>query len=96
MRIFGDSGKLEDGIHFSSFEANLPHLAYIVESEQISRALDLASSFTKYIERKTALFENIHFDDGQAYIKTNIGSFNAPLVIAADGANSLDSPTITH
>ena len=45
MRIYGDSGEVADGIHFSAFEANLP--------------------------------------------KTNVGIFKAPLVIAADGANSL-------
>jgi len=89
MRIYGDSGELADGIHFSAFEANLPKLAYIIESQQIEEALDLATTFSKFITRHEANFESISIDEGQAIVKTNIGNFKAPLVIAADGANSL-------
>lgn len=89
MRIYGDSGELADGIHFSAFEANLPKLAYIIESQQIEEALDLATTFSKFITRHEASFESISIDEGQAIVKTNIGNFKAPLVIAADGANSL-------
>ena len=89
MRIYGDSGEMADGIHFSAFEANLPKLAYIIESQQIEEALDLATTFTKFITRLEASFESISIDEGQAIVKTNIGNFKAPLVIAADGANSL-------
>ncbi len=89
MRIYGDSGQTEDGIHFSAFEANLPKLAYIVESQQIEDALDLATTFSKFIVRLEASFESISMDEEQATVKTNLGIFNAPLVIAADGANSL-------
>jgi ubiquinone biosynthesis UbiH/UbiF/VisC/COQ6 family hydroxylase len=89
MRIYGDSGQTEDGIHFSAFEANLPKLAYIVESQQIEDALDLATTFSKFIVRLEASFESITTDEEQAIVKTNLGIFKAPLVIAADGANSL-------
>jgi 2-polyprenylphenol 6-hydroxylase len=89
MRIYGDSGQTEDGIHFSAFEANLPKLAYIVESQQIEDALDLATTFSKFIVRLEASFESISMDEEQATVKTNHGTFKAPLVIAADGANSL-------
>jgi len=89
MRIYGDSGQTEDGIHFSAFEANLPKLAYIVESQQIEDALDLATTFSKFIVRLEASFESITTDEEQATVKTNLGIFKAPLVIAADGANSL-------
>ncbi len=89
MRIYGDSGEIADGIHFSAFEANLPKLAHIVESQQIEEALDLATTFSKFITRLEANFESISMGEGEAIVKTNVGIFKAPLVIAADGANSL-------
>jgi len=89
MRIYGDSGEIADGIHFSAFEANLPKLAHIVESQQIEEALDLATTFSKFITRLEANFESISMGEGEAIVKTNVGIFKATLVIAADGANSL-------
>lgn len=89
MRIYGDSGQVDDGIHFSAFEANLPKLACIMESQQIENALDLATSFSKFIVRQEANFESISIEGDQAIVNTSAGIFRAPLVLAADGANSM-------
>jgi 2-octaprenylphenol hydroxylase len=89
MRIFGDSGKNHDFIHFSAFQGTVPQLAWIVESGQIEAAIDLACKFQSGIQRITACvqaFESsadgltVHTEDGQI--------FHAQLLIAADGANS--------
>ena len=89
MRIYGDSGQVDDGLHFSAFEANLPQLACIMESQQIENALDLATTFSKFIVRQEATFESISMNEEVAIVKTSAGTFSAPLVLAADGANSI-------
>lgn len=89
MRVFGDSGQPEDGLHFSAFGASVPQLAWIVESNQIERALDLACQFQVGIERHATRVTQLESTEQDVILRTENGKeLRAPLLIAADGANS--------
>lgn len=89
MRVFGDSGNKEDHIHFSAFQGTVPQLAWIVESGQIEAAIDLACQFQSGIQRITARVKDFHLSSEGVTVETQEGKiFKAPLMIAADGANS--------
>jgi ubiquinone biosynthesis UbiH/UbiF/VisC/COQ6 family hydroxylase len=89
MRVFGDSGNQDDHIHFSAFQGTVPQLAWIVESGQIEAALDLACKFQSGIQRITAHVKDFHTSAEGVTVETQEGqSFQAQLMIAADGANS--------
>ena len=89
MRIYGDRGEKNDQLHLSAFEAGIPQLAWIGESNLIEHTLDQASRFQNKLERITDVIEKIDVDanGGTLHLK-NGGAIRAQLIIAADGANS--------
>jgi ubiquinone biosynthesis UbiH/UbiF/VisC/COQ6 family hydroxylase len=89
MRIYGDRGEKNDQLHLSAFEAGVPQLAWIGESNLIEHTLDQASRFQNKLERITDVIEKIGVDanGGTLHLK-NGGAIRAQLIIAADGANS--------
>jgi len=89
MRIYGDRGEKDDQLHFSAFEAGVPQLAWIGESNVIEHMLDQASRFQNKLERITDVVDKIEVDTaGTTLHLKNGGALRAQLVIAADGANS--------
>jgi ubiquinone biosynthesis UbiH/UbiF/VisC/COQ6 family hydroxylase len=89
MRIYGDRGEKHDQLHLSAFEAGVPQLAWIGESNLIEHILDQASRFQNKLERITDVIDQIEVDanGGTLHLK-NGGAIRAQLIIAADGANS--------
>ncbi len=89
MRIYGDRGEKNDQLHLSAFEAGVPQLAWIGESNLIEHTLDQASRFQNKLECITDVIEKIEVDanGGTLHLK-NGGAIRAQLIIAADGANS--------
>ena len=89
MRIYGDRGEKNDQLHLSAFEAGVPQLAWIGESNLIEHTLDQASRFQNKLERITDVIDKIEVDiDGSTLHLKNGSALRAQLVIAADGANS--------
>ena len=89
MRVFGDSGNQEDLIHFSAFQGTVPQLAWIAESREIEKALDLATRFQTGIQRIPEGSAGFTTNADEVTITTNSGQqYSAKLLIAADGANS--------
>ncbi|MEI7531806.1 MAG: FAD-dependent monooxygenase [Betaproteobacteria bacterium] len=88
MRIFGDRGHPSDFLHFSAFQGTVPELAWIIEAEQIEIALDLASSFQRNLTRVSAQVLSLETSIEGVSLETSQGTFQAPLLIAADGSNS--------
>ena len=89
MRIFGDRGEKHDQLHLSAFEAGVPQLAWIGESNVIEHTLDQAARFQNKLERITGAVERIEVNAAGTTLHLNNGSvLLAQLVIAADGANS--------
>ena len=89
MRIFGDRGESQDQLHLSAFEAGIPQLAWIGESNVIEHTLDQASRFQSKLERINGAVENIQvIADGVLLHLKDGSSLRAQLLIAADGANS--------
>jgi len=89
MRIYGDRGEKDDQLHLSAFEAGVPQLAWIGESNVIEHMLDQASRFQNKLERITDVVDTIEVDTaGTTLHLKNGGALRAQLVIAADGANS--------
>ena len=89
MRIYGDRGEKNDQLHLSAFEAGVPQLAWIGESNLIEHTLDQASRFQNKLEHISDVIEKIDVDanGGTLHLK-NGGAIRAQLIIAADGANS--------
>jgi ubiquinone biosynthesis UbiH/UbiF/VisC/COQ6 family hydroxylase len=89
MRIYGDRGEKNDQLHLSAFEAGIPQLAWIGESNLIEHTLDQASRFQNKLERITDVIDQIEVDTngGTLHLK-NGGAIRAQLIVAADGANS--------
>jgi ubiquinone biosynthesis UbiH/UbiF/VisC/COQ6 family hydroxylase len=89
MRIYGDRGEKQDQLHLSAFEAGIPQLAWIGESNVIEHTLDQASRFQNKLERISDSVQSIQVDSNGAILQLKNGSaLRAQLVIAADGANS--------
>jgi len=89
MRIFGDRGEKQDQLHLSAFEAGIPQLAWIGESNVIEHTLDQASRFQSKLERITGAVDHIEMDGAEALLHLKNGAvLQAQLVIAADGAHS--------
>lgn len=88
MRIYGDSLRKDDELHFSAYSAMVPQLAWIVESSHIERTIDAASKFERNIERVVA--QVVSFETGsQVSVELNTQQkISAKLMLAADGANS--------
>ncbi len=89
MRIYGDRGEKNDHLHLSAFEAGIPQLAWIGESDLIEHTLDQAARFQNKLERIDDVVERIEVDtDGALLHLKKGGIIRAQLVIAADGASS--------
>ena len=89
MRIYGDRGEKNDHLHLSAFEAGIPQLAWIGESDLIEHTLDQAVRFQNKLERIDDVVERIEVDtDGALLHLKKGGIIRAQLVIAADGASS--------
>jgi len=88
MRIFGDTAKDQSSLQFSAFEAGIPQLAWIMSSNLLENAIDLASRFSQNLERVQAEVVDIQIQENHTYVQTTHGNFHTQLVIAADGANS--------
>ncbi|CAM3739596.1 FAD-dependent monooxygenase [Polynucleobacter antarcticus] len=89
MRIFGDRGEELDQLHLSAFEAGVPQLAWIGESNLIEHMLDQAARFQNKLERIHDAVKDIVVDtDGATLHLTHGSALHAKLVIAADGAHS--------
>ena len=89
MRIFGDRGEAQDQLHLSAFEAGIPQLAWIGESNLIEHTLDQACRFQNKLERINDAVDRMDVDaNGSRLYLKNGESIHAQLVIAADGANS--------
>jgi ubiquinone biosynthesis UbiH/UbiF/VisC/COQ6 family hydroxylase len=89
MRIYGDRGEKNDHLHLSAFEAGVPQLAWIGESNLIEHTLDQAARFQNKLERINNAVEKIDVDhEGASVHLKNGGTVRTQLIIAADGANS--------
>ncbi|WP_128113006.1 FAD-dependent monooxygenase [Polynucleobacter necessarius] len=89
MRIYGDRGEKDDQLHLSAFEAGVPQLAWIGESNLIEHTLDQASRFQNKLERISDAVKKVEVDaDGVTAHLNNGSAIRAKLLVAADGANS--------
>lgn len=89
MRIFGDRGEEHDQLHLSAFEAGVPELAWIGESNVIEHTLDQASRFQNKLDRLPDVVEKVLVDKGGVTLQLESGGvIRALLLVAADGANS--------
>lgn len=93
MRIYGDRGEQGDGLHLSAFEAGIPQLAWIGESDLLEHTLEQACRFQSKLERVVGSLDNLFVEPDGALLKLHTLQapieIRASLVIAADGANSL-------
>jgi ubiquinone biosynthesis UbiH/UbiF/VisC/COQ6 family hydroxylase len=89
MRIYGDSLRQDDELHFSAYGATTSQLAWIVESGHIEKTIDMASTFQSGIERVPAKVQAFEIQAQAVEVVTDRGQvFVAKLLIAADGAQS--------
>jgi len=92
MRIYGDRGEPSDGLHLSAFEAGVPELAWIGESDLLEHTLEQACRFQSKLECVVGSLDNLFIEPDGALLR--LGGAQSPveikanLVIAADGANS--------
>jgi ubiquinone biosynthesis UbiH/UbiF/VisC/COQ6 family hydroxylase len=92
MRIYGDRGEPNDGLHLSAFEAGVPQLAWIGESDLLEHTLEQACRFQSKLECAVGSLGNLFVEPDGALLKLDTAQspieVKANLVIAADGANS--------
>jgi 2-polyprenylphenol 6-hydroxylase len=92
MRIFGDRGEPGDGLHLSAFEAGVPQLAWIGESDLLEHTLEQACRFQSKLECVVGSLGNLFVEPDGALLRLDgaqsLSEIKANLVIAADGANS--------
>jgi ubiquinone biosynthesis UbiH/UbiF/VisC/COQ6 family hydroxylase len=92
MRIYGDRGEPDDGLHLSAFEAGVPQLAWIGESDLLEHTLEQACRFQSKLECVVGSLDNLFIEPDGALLKLHTAQLpvemKANLVIAADGANS--------
>lgn len=92
MRIYGDRGEPSDGLHLSAFEAGVPQLAWIGESDLLEHTLEQACRFQSKLERVIGSLDNLFIEPDGALLKVHTAQspleIKANLLIAADGANS--------
>ena len=92
MRIYGDRGEQGDGLHLSAFEAGIPQLAWIGESDLLEHTLEQACRFQSKLEYVIGSLDNLFVEPDGALLKLHTLQtpieIKASLVIAADGANS--------
>jgi len=92
MRIYGDRGEPSDGLHLSAFEAGVPELAWIGESDLLEHILEQACRFQSKLECVVGSLDNLFIEPDCTLLRVHgtqsPGEIKASLVIAADGANS--------
>jgi ubiquinone biosynthesis UbiH/UbiF/VisC/COQ6 family hydroxylase len=92
MRIYGDRGEPSDGLHLSAFEAGVPQLAWIGESDLLEHTLEQACRFQSKLECVVGSLDNLFVEPDGALLRLDGAQspieIKASLVIAADGANS--------
>jgi 2-polyprenylphenol 6-hydroxylase len=92
MRIYGDRGQASDGLHLSAFEAGVPELAWIGESDLLEHTLEQACRFQSKLECIVGSLDNLFIEPDGALLRVDGTQspieIKASLVIAADGANS--------
>lgn len=93
MHITGDAHRsaadLRGQLHFSTYDTDMTELAWIVEQNNIQKALQLALKFVPNLStfHTHASALNIR-DDGVDITTPNGDVLSAPLLVGADGANS--------
>ncbi|MGZ9074597.1 MAG: FAD-dependent monooxygenase [Burkholderiaceae bacterium] len=86
MRVFGDDGQQ---LTFDAYGATVERLATIVEESELVRVLDAACGFQPAISRIQSSFVSLGaLPDTLTINLQNGGSFNAGLLVGADGASS--------
>lgn len=95
MRIFGDdtaatpSAGLKGDLHFSSYAAAVPQLAWIVESGHVERVLDTALRFQHQVHRHEQAATGFERDaEGVTLTLADGTRVRANCVVGADGARS--------
>jgi ubiquinone biosynthesis UbiH/UbiF/VisC/COQ6 family hydroxylase len=92
MSIYGDRGEPGDRLHLSAFEAGVPQLAWIGESDLLEHTLEQACRFQSKLECVIGSLDNLFVEPDGALLRLDGTQspveIKANLVIAADGANS--------
>jgi 2-octaprenylphenol hydroxylase len=92
MRIYGNRGEPGDGLHLSAFEAGVPQLAWIGESDLLEHTFEQACRFQSKLECVIGSLDNLFVEPDGALLRLHGTQspveIKANLVIAADGANS--------
>lgn len=95
MRVFGDQSACESDptphgdLHFSSYAAAVPQLAWIIESSHVERTLDTALRFQHQVQWFDDTGEGFERDcDGVTLTLASGARVRAACVVGADGARS--------
>ncbi len=96
MEVWGDGRALVDKpserdgfLNFHAADAGVPALTWIVEQQSIVDGLEEAIQFVPFIERKDAVVVGLAREANGWAVVLDRDTVRAPIVIAADGANSL-------
>ena len=93
MCVMGDSAQSKSGLggslHFSAYDTNMTELAWIVEQNNIQKALQMALRFVPNLTAFRTNASILHVREHGIDITTLTGDvLSAPLLVGADGANS--------
>lgn len=89
MVVDGDASERAGRLHFNAFAARVDALAWIVENDNLNRALDAALQFAPGMRVITARARSLAVDCAQATLSLENGEvLAASLVVGADGGNS--------
>jgi 2-polyprenylphenol 6-hydroxylase len=69
MRIYGDRGEPSDGLHLSAFEAGVPELAWIGESDLLEHTLEQACRFQSKLECVVGSLDNLFIEPDGALLR---------------------------
>jgi len=86
MHVWTPEGSYLD---FNSAEINTPVLGYIIENHLLQTALYQALANSSNIAFMAAQVQEINFTNNDVKVVTNNATFNTPLLVGADGANSI-------
>ncbi|HWU83089.1 MAG TPA: FAD-dependent oxidoreductase [Methylophilaceae bacterium] len=88
MQVWGDD--MRSSLTFDAYEASLPSLGFILEARQLEQALLLRLQALGVIILPDSKVEALSFGGGQPELMLAGGqSLKAPLIVAADGGNSV-------
>jgi ubiquinone biosynthesis UbiH/UbiF/VisC/COQ6 family hydroxylase len=89
MAVHGDGGGSAGHLGFDAYGARVDALAWIVEDQNLNRALDSALRFASGLRIVQGTAVALEVDDKLAHIQLNNGDqIECTLVVGADGANS--------